>query len=130
MNVYHKRRAQVAINAVYRSTALFLRHLGVTEAEAAAACEFLASQAPEKFSRAVFMEVFEGGQEVAEKYRVKDLASLERAREDTNRRHRVNHLRNRLNELSEHLPKTDGDQGRVDAGGQEDPPHGAESGTP
>ena len=93
MNAFHKRLTQAALNAVYRTTALVLRELGCTESEAVRACERLASQAPEKFSRDVFLEVFNGGPEVAEQYRIKDRESLERSRQNATRPYRVNHLR-------------------------------------
>lgn len=96
MNPYYKRLTQAAVNAVYRSTALFLRELGCTESEAVRACERLASEAPAKFSRDVFLEVFNGGPEVAEQYRIKDRESLERSRQNATRPYRVNHLRKTL----------------------------------
>lgn len=96
MNAFHKRLTQAALNAVYRTTALVLRELGCTESEAVRACERLSSQAPEKFSRDVFLEVFNGGPEVAEQYRVKDSESLERARKSATLPYRVNHLRKTL----------------------------------
>lgn len=93
MKAYQQRRVQVAANAVYRTTALILRSLEVTEAQVEAACQTLSSQAPEKFSRKVFMEVFLGGPDVAEAYHQKDVESLAASKKDAVLRSRVAHLR-------------------------------------
>lgn len=93
MRTYRQYREQVALNAVYRSMALALRAINCGPEQAHRVAELLAEQAPAKFSRAVFMEVFHGGQTIADGYLIKDRENLKKAEVDARRRTQVAYLR-------------------------------------